>query len=156
MRARASYSEAPDGGYVEGPHIIWQLRRYERWVGRPHRLEEVRAAYIETAGLLLELAEAFGKAGPATDAWRTLVAAGDSASVILPPGIVVADYCPPRADGVPRDEAAAYAAKAKSFAKHRRRLTDHGATVVTVTTKPSGPVLPLLHPGTISDKEPRA
>lgn len=155
LRARAPYGEASDGGYIEGPHVVWQLRRYERWVGRPHRREEVRAAYIRTAGLLLELAEAFGKSGPAIDTWRALVSAGDTASVILPPGIVIAEYCPPRADGVQRDEATSYAAKASSFAQHRQRLVDHGATVVTVSTRPSGPVLPLLHPGTINDKEQR-
>lgn len=134
LRARASYAEASDGEYRNGPHVVWQLRRYERWVGRPHRRAEVSSAYVRTAGLLLALAETFGKSGPAIQAWRDLVAAGDRASVILPPGVVVADYCPSRVDGEPRDEAAAYAAKANSFAGHRQRLIDHGATVLTVAT----------------------
>lgn len=156
LRARSFYSESQEFDYIEGPHVVWQLRRYERWVGRPKRREEVRVAYLETARLLLELAEGFGKSGPAVDAWRTLVAAGDRASVILPPGIVVADYCPPRADGMRRDEVAAYTAKTNSFTQHRQRLVDHGATIVSVATKPDRPVLPPLTPGSISDKEERA
>lgn len=153
LRARASYRETQDFGYVEGPHVVWQLRRYERWVGQPTRREEVRAAYLEAARLLLELAEGFGKSGPAMDAWRAILAAGSSASVILPPGIVIADYCPTRGDGLPRDESTAYAAKTASFANHRQRLVDHGATIVSVPAKPVRPVLPLLTPGSISDKE---
>ncbi len=153
LRARASYSETQDFAYAEGPHVIWQLRRYERWVGQPKRREEVRTAYLEAARLLLELAEGFGKSGPAIDAWRALLAAGSSASVILPPGIVVADYCPTRADGLPREEGVAYASKTASFANHRQRLVDHGATIVSVPVKPIQPVLTLLTPGSIGDKE---
>lgn len=153
LRARASYRETQDFGYVEGSHVIWQLRRYERWVGQPKRRAEVRAAYLEAARLLIELAEGFGKSGPAIDAWRALLVAGDSASIILPPGIVVADYCPTCADGLPRDESTAYTAKTASFANHRQRLVNHGATIVNVPAKPVQPVLPLLTPGSISDKE---
>lgn len=33
LRAHAkTYKELPDGDYVEGPHVLWQLRRYQRWV----------------------------------------------------------------------------------------------------------------------------
>lgn len=154
LRARATYSELADGSYDKGPHVVWQLRRYQRWAGRPHRLREVRDAYLETAQLLLKLAEVFDKrGGAAVDAWRNLVAAGEAASVILPPGIVVADYCPTQADGELRAEAAAYALKARSFDGHKQRLVGHGVTVVTLPTKPSGHVLPTLHPSLVSDVE---
>lgn len=153
LRARAPYREAPDGSYIEGPHVLWQLRRYERWVGRPHRLEQVRSAYIATAQQLLALAEMFGKRGPAIDAWRVLAGAGKGASVILPPGIVIADYCPACADGKARDKAVAYAAKVRSFPDHEARLVAHGTTVARVNQKPERAVLPHLMPGAISDKE---
>lgn len=153
LRARAIYKELPNGRYGEGPHVIWQLHRYQRWVDRPVRLAQVRDAYIEAARLLLELAELSGKRGPAIDAWRKLVAAGEKASVVLPPGIVVAGYCPSCADGMPRSESSAFAAKIKSFAAHSARLRRHGATVVTVNAKPNGSVLPKLLPGSISALE---
>ncbi len=153
LRARAPYCEASDGSYVEGPHVLWQLRRYERWVGRPHRLEQVRDAYVATAQQLLALAEIFGKRAPAIDAWRTLAGAGKGASVILPPGIIIADYCPVRAGGLARAEAAAYAAKIRSFPEHEARLVAHGATVTRVNQKPDRAVLPHLMPGEISAKE---
>lgn len=63
LRARARYKELPDGRYGLGPHVIWQLRRYQGWVNRPVRLAQVRAAYIEAARLLLDLAELYDKRG---------------------------------------------------------------------------------------------
>jgi len=30
LRARAAYRESPEGRYEAGPHVLWQLRRYER------------------------------------------------------------------------------------------------------------------------------
>jgi hypothetical protein len=153
LRARAAYRESPDGSYDVGPHVIWQLRRYERWVGRPRRRQEVRDAYVATAKILLELAELFGKRGQAIDAWKALAGAGRDARVILPPGIVVADYCPTRVDGAARPESASYQAKAASFDAHEARLLRHGATIKKVASKASGPILPTLHPGSIRDIE---
>lgn len=154
LRARAPYKEV-DGGYVEGPHVLWQLRRYQRWMGREHRVAQVRNAYVATAHYLIELAELFGKTGPAIAAWRKLADAGNAAKVILPPGVVLANYCPTRADGKPRDEAVTYRGRAASFKLHghRARLERHGATVVEVDGKPSSTALPDLTPGTISDTE---
>jgi hypothetical protein len=153
LRARASYKERPDSRYCEGPRVIWQLRRYQRWMSRPFRLSQVRNAYIEAAQLLLNLAELWGKRGPAMDAWRELAASGEKTAVVLPPGIVVAGYCPIRADGLPRVENSAYLAKNKSFGEHEARLRRHGVTVVTVNGRPNGPVLPSLGPGSISAEE---
>jgi hypothetical protein len=153
LRARASYKERPESHYWEGPRVIWQLRRYQRWMSRPLRISHVRNAYVEAAQLLLSLAELWGKQGPAMDAWRELAASGEKTPVFLPPGIVVAGYCPTRADGLPRVENNAYLAKIKSFGVHEARLRRHGATVVTVTGRPNGPVLPSLGPGCISAEE---
>lgn len=152
LRARANYNEL-EGEYVEGPHVLWQLRRYQKWVGREHRTAQVRDAYVVTAGYLLQLAEMFGKTGPAIDAWRAIAAAAEAATVILPPGIVVADYCPTRADRAERDEATLYKAKAVSFTPHHGRLKRHGATVVQITSKPSAQALPDLTAGAISETE---
>jgi len=153
LRARAAYRESPKGRYEAGPHVLWQLRRYERWVGRPHRLGQVRDAYVESARILIALAALFGKRGPAIEAWTALARAGKPATVILPPGIVIADYCPVRADGATRAESATYAARAGSFGEHSARLMRHGATVVSVPAKPHGPVLPDLRVGRISAAE---
>lgn len=76
LRSRAPYKELQDLSYDQGPHVLWQLRRYQRWVGRPTRLAQVRDAYIETARLLHDLAELSGKRGPAMDIWRQLMAVG--------------------------------------------------------------------------------
>lgn len=153
LRAHPKYKETPDGDYVEGPHVLWQLRRYERWVNRPHRLHQVREAYRESARLLLELAELFDKKGEAVERWRRLASAGDTASVILPPGIIVSGYEPARAGGASGAKAATYGAKIDSFDKHRKRLLNHGATVKIVKVKPNAPILPDLQPGVISDVE---
>lgn len=152
LRARARYKEV-DGAYVEGPHVLWQLRRYQKWVGREHRSAQVRDAYVATARLLLQLAGLFNKTGPAIDAWQMVATAADTATVILPPGIVVADYCPARADGAERNESALYRAKSASFAQHRKRLERHGATVLQINSKPAARILPDLVPGTISETE---
>lgn len=149
LRSNALYSELPDGGYRGGQHVLWQLRRYQRWINRDFRAIEVREAYIEAARLLLELAEMFSKRGHAIKVWRDFVDSSEKVSVILPPGIVVAGYCPSRSDGRPRPESSAYAAKLKSFGKHSARLCRHGATVVTVNAKPNCPALPVLRPGLI-------
>lgn len=155
LRALNQYDEAEDGGYLHGPHVLWQLRRYQRWVNSPKRVEEVRAAYIKCAGLLINFAELFGKEGPALDCWRALASAGDTTKVILPPGVVVAGYCPPKAGGTPRDETATYAARLSSFGKHRERLERHGATVTIVADKPTSAILPNLQAGSISKVEQR-
>jgi len=153
LRGDAPYTELPDGGYGEGPHVLWQLRRYQRWMNRHYRVVQVREAYLEATRILLGLAEMFGKRGPAIEAWQSFVAAGEKVAVILPPGIVVSGYCPSRADGSPRAESSAYAAKLRSFDKHKDRLSGHGVTVVTVSAKPDFPALPKLRPGTVSAVE---
>lgn len=153
LRARASYKEWPDNRYCEGPRVLWQLRRYQRWMSRPLRMSQVRNAYVQAAELQLGLAELWGKKGPAMDAWRELAASAERTAVVVPPGIVVAGYCPIRADGLPRAEASAYVAKIKSFGEHEARLRRHGVTAVTVNCRPNGPVLPSLGQGSVSAEE---
>jgi hypothetical protein len=80
LRARKPYNEL-SGDYLGGPHVLWQLRRYQRWFGRELRATEVRNAYVATACCLIRLAEVFGKTGSAITAWRELVEAGDTGSV---------------------------------------------------------------------------
>lgn len=155
LRALTPYDESEDGGYLHGPHVLWQLRRYQRWVARPEREKEVRAAYIKCAGLLINFAELFGKEGPALDCWRALSSEGENTKVILPPGVVVAGYCPSKAGGELRDETATYAARLSSFGKHRETLERHGATVTIVAEKPNSAILPSLHSGVISKAEQR-
>lgn len=155
LRALSPYDEGEDGGYLHGPHVLWQLRRYQRWVDRPRRMDEVRAAYIKCAGLLINFAELFGKEGPALDCWRALASEGENAKVILPPGVVVAGYCPPKAGGKKRDETATYAVQLSSFGKHRETLERHGATVEIVDDKPTSAILPNLKSGVISKVEQR-
>ena len=150
LRSNSPYQESKDGAYEKGPHVLWQLRRYQRWVGCGTRSARVRDAYVSTAKHLLDLAQLFDKRGAAIDEWRRLADAGETAKVILPPGIVVAGYCPTRADERPPSAKTSYAASVKSFDEHEKRLTAHGATVEKVLTKPSGPVLPELRCGTIS------
>jgi len=155
LRALNQYDEAEDGGYLNGPHVLWQLRRYQRWVDRPKRMEEVRVAYVKCAGLLINFAELFGKEGPALDCWRVLASAGETAKVILPPGVVVAGYCPPKVGGNPRNGTASYAARLSSFGKHRETLERHGATVTIVADKPTSAILHNLKSGVISKVEQR-
>lgn len=155
LRALSPYDEAEDGGYLHGPHVLWQLRRYQRWVDRPNREKEVRSAYIKCAGLLIAFAELFGKEGPALDCWRGLASAGDTAKVILPPGVVVAGYCSPKAGSKHSDKTATYEARLSSFGKHHETLEGHGATVTIVAEKPTSAILPNLQSGAISKLEQR-
>lgn len=150
LRARSDYAEDAAGRYAAGPHVLWQLRRYQKWCHQDGRIAQVRDAYVETARLLLALARLFGKSGPALDAWQALAEAGSTASVILPPGIVVADYTP-QAGGATTSAEDANRSTARSFAEHKAKLEAHGATVTCVAQAPTAPVLPVLAPGIIKE-----
>jgi hypothetical protein len=141
------------------PHVVDQLRKYVGWMDHDGGPSEVRSAYSEAARILLALAEMFGKTGPAIAAWQTFADAGDAASVILPPGVVVGNYCSPRADGVPRSaEMERYLAHANSFVQneHKARLTRFGIKVVPIGCKPTASCLGVLAQGRIAEVEPRA
>jgi phage-related protein len=151
LRAEADYEENSDGAWVKGPHVLWQLRRYQKWFDVPGCAHDVRAAYAETARQLLALAALFGKTGPAIDAWQALVDAADTARVILPPGIVVGNYTPVPANAKAPD-VDPNRQKADSFSRHQSKLAAHGATVVCVDAAPSTSILPNLMPGIIRER----
>jgi len=156
LRAVAPYEEDAAGRYVRGPHVVKQLRRYQRWMEGAGRERQVSEAYVETARLLLELAERFEKGGPAIEAWRALKEAGDDAKVVRAPGVVVAGYCPPRADGMLREkETNASKDRLASFSKHKDELDRRGITVHVVSEKLGSSVLPQLKIGTVITPEPR-
>jgi hypothetical protein len=156
LRAEASYEEDAAGRYVRGPHVINQLRRYQSWMGGEGRKDQVSAAYVQTAELLLALAKRFEKSGPAIEAWRALMEVGDNAKVVPAPGVVVAGYCTPRADGKPREkETKASEDRLASFSKHKDELAWRGVEVLVVPEKPRAPCLPLLDIATIITAEPR-
>lgn len=150
LRASTSYAEDAHGRHSAGPHVLWQLRRYQKWCQQEGRITQVRDAYVETARLLLAMARLFGKSGPALDAWQALAEAGSMARVILPPGIVVADYTP-QAAGAAASAEDANRSKARSFAEHKAKLEAHGARVTCVAQAPTAPVLPMLTPGIIKE-----
>jgi hypothetical protein len=155
LRAVASYEEDAAGRYVRGPHVVKQLRRYQRWMEGTRRQRQVSDAYVDTARLLLELAERFAKNGPAIEAWRALKEAGDNAKVVPAPGVVVAGYCPPRADGKPREkETQAGKDRLASFSRHEDELARRGVRVIVVPDKPRAPCLPQLDIATVITAEP--
>jgi hypothetical protein len=151
LRARSEYAEDAEGRYAAGPHVLWQLRRYQKWCQQEGRIEQVRDAYVETARMLLAMARLFGKSGPALDAWQALADAKSTAGVILPPGIVVAEYTP-RAAGADASAEDHNRSKGHSFAEHRAKLEDHGAQVTCVAEAPTAAVLPILKSGIIKEK----
>lgn len=154
LRANCAYEEQK-GKYIRGPHILWQLRRYQTWVEKESRRLQVRVAYVQTAKILLKLAEALGRNGPALEAWGCLAAAGETAEVILPPGIVIANYCPSSRVPKLRSKVAIYEGAARSFVEndHEGRLKRHNATIVSVAAKPTAGVLARLISGSLSEIE---
>ena len=117
----------------------------------------MKGGYLATAKILLELAELFGRAGAAIDAWRAFLDAGDQVSALLPPGVVVGNYCPLRADGKARDgDADKFKAAVVSFSRneHDRRLERFGVTVEPIDAKPSTACLRTLCAGSIAATEP--
>ncbi|AJR24397.1 MULTISPECIES: hypothetical protein [unclassified Sphingobium] len=140
------------------PHVVVQLRKYVAWMDNDSGPSEVRSAYSEAARILLALAEMFGKTGPAIAAWQTFADAGDTASVILPPGVVVGNYCSPRANGVLREtEMERYRSHGASFVQnqHEARLKRFGIKVLPIGCKPATSCLCILVPGKIAEVEPR-
>lgn len=133
LRAKAPFEEAksPDDKDL-GPHVISQVLKYQRWLGKPDGSDaaQVAAAYQRAAEILLWLADTFDKAEcEATRLWRL---AAQGPEIVTAPGIVIADYeaCPKanaKASSTGKDP---FAARRDSFPSHRRKLVDgHGITV---------------------------
>lgn len=159
LRANADYSEV-GGKYVAGPKVIRQLRKYEQWMRANERLTQVQQAYRDTATILLGLADLFDKHSfDARQAWEGL-AATPVPEVILPPGVVIANFCPKGHKPTEEGGEALFRTRAKSFGPHRQKIENHGITVHEaerffephdfVLDPMSSPyVLPQLHAATV-------
>jgi hypothetical protein len=67
--------------------------------------------------------------------------------VILPPGVVIGNYCPP---GHNPSEPLAFERSKKTFQPHYDKLAGHGITTREVESVHDDHVLPRLSPGTVS------
>jgi hypothetical protein len=148
LRARADYAEA-DGEHIAGPKVIHQLRKYANWMRGGDRLGEVQRAYKAATGVMLGFYRVFGSTQvPQPDCvgiWEAL-AVSSMPRVILPPGVVVGNYCPAGHEPSKPEEARLFGRLAKSFPPHRKRLTDYSITVHEVESDLAGHQLPLLSP----------
>jgi hypothetical protein len=152
LRAEADYLEL-DGKRVAGPKVIHQLRKYQQWMSQDNRITQVQAAYSKTATILLDLANLFGK----TDrdplrAWADLAATKEP-EVILPPGVVIGNYCPDGHEPAKAGGKALFAKRAESFGRHREELERHGITVYELGYSSDMPLphsLPRLHAGMVT------
>jgi hypothetical protein len=126
LRAEENYSERANGNYGSGPKVVHQLRKYQKWLSQ-RRIVEVQAAYHHSARILLALAAVFGKAeAPCFAIWRDLEGT-KAPEVVLPPGVVIGNYCPEGHKGADR-----FAQRALTFEPHRRKLSGHGITICEV------------------------
>lgn len=120
-----AYSEDEEGKRLVGPHVIEQVRKYQRWLGVGSGSSDVSQAYQSAAKILVALAELFGKAEcEALTLWRA--AANTRPEIISSPGIVIANYDACIA-GYAKEP---FAKKNDSFDGHKKRLKAHGITVV--------------------------
>lgn len=160
LRANADYSEL-DGKYVAGPKVIHQLRKYQHWMGADDRMAQVRQAYRETATILLGLATLFDKTAFDTQRVWEALAATQAPEVILPPGVVIANFCPKGHEPTGEDGAALFRARAKSFGPHRQKIERHGIAVheaehffepddFVLDPRTPSHQLPHLHAGTVT------
>jgi hypothetical protein len=81
--------------------------------------------------------------------WEKLAAAR-SPRVILPPGVVIGNYCPPGHKPSKPGEALEFERRSESFQKHRDKVERHGIPVHEVGAAPEGHGLPLLGAGVVS------
>ena len=110
------------------------------------RMKEVQDAYKGAAIVLIKLAEAFGKTdAPCVAIWRNLETTQEL-EVILPPGVVIGNYCP---EGHMSAKEDAFRRRADSFPDHRRTLEGHGITIHEIGPDHLGFHLPILQPGSV-------
>ena len=152
LRASDPYREADDGKYEVGPKAIHQLRKYQQWMRAGNRLGEVQAAYRAAANIMLGFWCIFGRKDvPAPECigiWQSLVAP-PAPEVVLPPGLVIGNYCPAgHAAGKP-GEALLFGRRGESFGPHRNELASHGVTVFEVASDQADHSLPLLSMGEV-------
>lgn len=105
------------------PKVVEQVRKYERWMAKPGRKEDVVAAYRQAAAILLDLATIAGKpSGPAQESWRNFHEA-PRPGVVGKPGVVIGGYCP---EGYREGKEGSIEQRARSLVErgHKDRLTD--------------------------------
>ena len=146
------YAERANGEYVSGIHVVSQLRNYQRWmeVDGGKRQSEVVSGYVRTATILGELAHKFGKEDAAAlEAWSNV---SSTACLILPPGVVVGNYCPAGYPSQADKDTDRFERLARSYSRYRCELEAHGARVQEVPRNGDALFLPVLGNGHISDK----
>lgn len=146
VRARAPITNTERGR--TGPGVVEQLDSYITWIKPAERVDEVRAAYQETARVLIAFYQAFqagnGETPECVRLWKLLVkAAPADITVIDRPGLAIGNYCP---DGHPSAEAARFVRAAVTFESngHRRKLKEHGIIIHEVGPTHSTHLLPRL------------
>lgn len=105
------------------PKVVEQVRKYERWMAKPGRKDDVVDAYRQAAGILLDLATTAGKPrGPAQENWRSFHEA-PRPRVVGKPGVVIGGYCP---EGYQEGKEGYIERRARSLLErgHKNRLTD--------------------------------
>ena len=118
----AKCADNPEARAKGEPKVVEQVRKYENWMAKAGRKEDVVAAYRQAAAILLDLADAAGKpSGPAQDSWRNFYKA-PRPGVVGKPGIVIGGYCP---QGYQEGKEGNIEQRARSFVErgHRDRLT---------------------------------
>ena len=150
LRAKAKYGVTSDGK-LRGPMVIHQLLKYEQWMLSGNRIGEVRGAYRATAEILLGFYDVFSNKKlpepPCVGIWRTLKASR-TPDVILPPGVVIGNYCPREHNSA---EAPAFERNKDTFLRdgHRKKLEGH-AIKHEVDSENDDHALPPLSPGTVT------
>jgi hypothetical protein len=150
LRARADIDIRGE----KGARVVRQLDRYMRWFAAERRVDQVRCAYQQAAGVMLQLAQCFGKldsSPPAIALWRTLT--GHTPQLVVRPGIVVGNF-DPRGRGKHPSEP--MESRKRSFAgTHRQRLEEQGLTVTEIDEPADAHIpLPALFDGEIRARGP--
>lgn len=126
-----------------GAPVAHQLQFYMAWLALPNREQEVAESYQATASILLFLAQSFNKdtESAACKIWARL--AEDVPLVVRRPGIVICNYGKYKERGISKERAV----RAQSFVKngHRKRLIEHGLTVVEIPDSPPGEHKQIYH-----------
>jgi len=135
------------------PKVLGQVGKYVRWMAEDDRMAQVRQAYRNAAGTLIDLDRLFRKSDDATPAcvgiWRAL-AETDAPLVIVQPGIVIGNYWPEGStEGIASGRMRQCAA---SFARngHGEKLARNGILVHEVGPDHEEPALPPLTAAKVS------
>ena len=152
LRARAAYVEA-NGKRIAGPKVIHQLRKCQQWMSDHGRQEEFQRACKATAEILLGFYRVFGSKLDVTPdcvrIWEALVKS-PLPNVVLPPGLVVGNYCPGGYTPTTRERASLFRNRADSFVPHAKVLENHGVMVHQSGPDHHGRYLPQIANGEVT------